>query len=198
MDDSGSYAPESPDLTAFYSSNTQQNPSPSQHYQSFSANSATTPQAYTPIEHQQNAHYYPPQESRPLAKRAWRPEGHRDDEWTPGQTGQHDGNSSAHQQQPGDESNGGQTSGGGNGIDVKTKFPVARIKRIMQADDDVGKVAQVTPVAVCKYLVLLSHVILITYNFGAHRLMKVRLEPRNSKSAGAIHDISRHQSRHRS
>jgi hypothetical protein len=43
----------------------------------------------------------------------------------------------------------------GNGsateIEVKTKFPVARIKRIMQADEDVGKVAQVTPVAVCKY-----------------------------------------------
>lgn len=37
------------------------------------------------------------------------------------------------------------------GIEVKTKFPVARIKRIMQADEDVGKVAQVTPVAVCKF-----------------------------------------------
>lgn len=37
----------------------------------------------------------------------------------------------------------------GAGIEVKTKFPVARIKRIMQADEDVGKVAQVTPVAVC-------------------------------------------------
>jgi len=36
------------------------------------------------------------------------------------------------------------------GIEVKTKFPVARIKRIMQADEDVGKVAQVTPVAVCE------------------------------------------------
>jgi len=36
------------------------------------------------------------------------------------------------------------------GIEVKTKFPVARIKRIMQADEDVGKVAQVTPVVVCK------------------------------------------------
>lgn len=36
------------------------------------------------------------------------------------------------------------------GIEVKTKFPVARIKRIMQADDEVGKVAQVTPTAVCK------------------------------------------------
>lgn len=36
------------------------------------------------------------------------------------------------------------------GIDVKTKFPVARIKRIMQADEEVGKVAQATPTAVCK------------------------------------------------
>ena len=39
---------------------------------------------------------------------------------------------------------------GNGGIEVKTKFPVARIKRIMQADEDVGKVAQVTPVVVCK------------------------------------------------
>ncbi|KIW02134.1 uncharacterized protein PV09_06622 [Verruconis gallopava] len=40
------------------------------------------------------------------------------------------------------------------GIEVRTKFPVARIKRIMQADEDVGKVAQVTPVAVSKALEL--------------------------------------------
>ncbi|KAK2740920.1 hypothetical protein FQN57_005924 [Myotisia sp. PD_48] len=41
-----------------------------------------------------------------------------------------------------------------SGIEVKTKFPVARIKRIMQADEDVGKVAQVTPIAVSKALEL--------------------------------------------
>jgi len=43
-------------------------------------------------------------------------------------------------------------SGNGNEseIEVRTKFPVARIKRIMQADEDVGKVAQVTPVVVCQ------------------------------------------------
>jgi hypothetical protein len=41
-------------------------------------------------------------------------------------------------------------SGPSLGIEVRTKFPVARIKRIMQADEEVGKVAQVTPVAVCK------------------------------------------------
>jgi histone H3/H4 len=39
-------------------------------------------------------------------------------------------------------------------IDIRTKFPVARIKRIMQADEEVGKVAQVTPVAVNKALEL--------------------------------------------
>ena len=38
-----------------------------------------------------------------------------------------------------------------SGVTIKTKFPVARIKRIMQADEDVGKVSQVTPVAVCTY-----------------------------------------------
>ena len=31
----------------------------------------------------------------------------------------------------------------------RSRFPVARIKKIMQADEDVGKVAQVTPVAIC-------------------------------------------------
>jgi hypothetical protein len=39
---------------------------------------------------------------------------------------------------------------GAENIVIKNHFPVARIKRIMQADDDVGKVAQVTPVVVCK------------------------------------------------
>ncbi|KAF2086430.1 histone-fold-containing protein, partial [Saccharata proteae CBS 121410] len=39
-------------------------------------------------------------------------------------------------------------------IEVKTKFPAARIKRIMQADEDVGKVAQVTPHVVAKALEL--------------------------------------------
>jgi Dr1-associated corepressor len=39
--------------------------------------------------------------------------------------------------------------GGGAGTAWKSRFPVARIKKIMQADEDVGKVAQVTPVAIC-------------------------------------------------
>ncbi|ORY91828.1 histone-fold-containing protein [Syncephalastrum racemosum] len=36
----------------------------------------------------------------------------------------------------------------------KTKFPVARIKKIMQLDEDVGKVAQATPVLISKALEL--------------------------------------------
>lgn len=36
----------------------------------------------------------------------------------------------------------------------KSRFPVARIKKIMQADEDVGKVAQVVPVIISKALEL--------------------------------------------
>ncbi|RMZ78294.1 hypothetical protein DV737_g3942, partial [Chaetothyriales sp. CBS 132003] len=39
-------------------------------------------------------------------------------------------------------------------LDVRTKFAVARIKRIMQADEDIGKVAQATPTAMAKALEL--------------------------------------------
>ncbi|PVV01903.1 hypothetical protein BB560_003660, partial [Smittium megazygosporum] len=35
---------------------------------------------------------------------------------------------------------------------IKTKFPVARIKRIMQMDEDVGKMSQTTPVLISKAL----------------------------------------------
>ncbi|KAG4305568.1 hypothetical protein PORY_001124, partial [Pneumocystis oryctolagi] len=36
----------------------------------------------------------------------------------------------------------------------KSKFPIARIKKIMQADEEVGKVAQITPVVVSRALEL--------------------------------------------
>jgi len=38
------------------------------------------------------------------------------------------------------------------GCQLKTSFPVARIKRLMQADEDIGKVAQVTPTVVSRAL----------------------------------------------
>lgn len=65
------------------------------------------------------------------------------------------------------------------GIEVRTKFPVARIKRIMQADEDVGKVAQATPTAVSKALEL----------FIISLVMKGAAEARgkNSKKVTASH-----------
>jgi hypothetical protein len=48
-------------------------------------------------------------------------------------------------------------------IVIKNHFPVARIKRIMQADDDVGKVAQVTPVVVCMHSPCLWHAATMYY-----------------------------------
>ncbi|GLA35871.1 hypothetical protein AnigIFM63309_001252 [Aspergillus niger] len=64
-------------------------------------------------------------------------------------------------------------------VEVKTKFPVARIKRIMQADEDVGKVAQVTPIAVSKALELF----MISLVTKAAREAK----DRNSKRVTASH-----------
>lgn len=70
-----------------------------------------------------------------------------DEEWTPETT--------SHRARKANQTNvqeefGKSAPGVDEGIEVRTKFPVARIKRIMQADEDVGKVAQVTPTAVCK------------------------------------------------
>jgi hypothetical protein len=64
-------------------------------------------------------------------------------------------------------------------INIKSHFPVARIKRIMQADDDVGKVAQVTPVVVSKALELFM-ISLVTKAAS-------EAKARNSKRVGAAH-----------
>ncbi|KAF2846414.1 histone-fold-containing protein [Plenodomus tracheiphilus IPT5] len=64
-------------------------------------------------------------------------------------------------------------------IVIKNHFPVARIKRIMQADDDVGKVAQVTPVVVSKALELFM-ISLVTR-------AAAEAKSRNSKRVGAVH-----------
>jgi len=52
-------------------------------------------------------------------------------------------NCSAHFQHPFYTPSNSFTSTAPRNVLIKTKFPVARIKRIMQADEDVGKVAQV-------------------------------------------------------
>jgi len=62
--------------------------------------------------------------------------------------------------------------GASQGIEIRTKFPVARIKRIMQADEEVGKVAQVTPVAVCTSIPLIlsrSHSALFTLSIALRK-----------------------------
>lgn len=64
-------------------------------------------------------------------------------------------------------------------FEVKTKFPVARIKRIMQADEDVGKVAQATPTAVSKALELFI-ISLVTKGAAEARI-------KNSKKVTASH-----------
>ncbi|KAF1970824.1 histone-fold-containing protein [Bimuria novae-zelandiae CBS 107.79] len=71
------------------------------------------------------------------------------------------------------------TPAAGAEVNITVHFPVARIKRIMQADDDVGKVAQVTPVVVSKALELFM-VSLVTKSAA-------EAKARNSKRVGAIH-----------
>ncbi|TDL16300.1 histone-fold-containing protein [Rickenella mellea] len=61
----------------------------------------------------------------------------------------------------------------------QTKFPVARIKKIMQKDEEVGKVAQATPVVISKALELFLGMIVDEAN-------KVTSE-RNSKRVEAYH-----------
>ncbi|KAH9965588.1 histone-fold-containing protein, partial [Russula compacta] len=41
-----------------------------------------------------------------------------------------------------------------------TKFPVARIKKIMQKDEEVGKVAQATPIVISKALELFLQLVI--------------------------------------
>lgn len=75
--------------------------------------------------------------------------GHEADlEWMPGSSSGHGGGRKTKRQRI-EEACDKPAPGVEEGVEVKTKFPVARIKRIMQADEDVGKVAQVTPTAVC-------------------------------------------------
>lgn len=39
----------------------------------------------------------------------------------------------------------------GHGVPFKTRFPGSRIKKIMQVDEEVGKLAQSTPIVVCTF-----------------------------------------------
>lgn len=73
-------------------------------------------------------------------------------------------------------------------IDVKTKFPVARIKRIMQADEDVGKVAQVTPVVVCKFREVPSPLFLSAKQPSAAKALELFMISLVTKAAAEARD----------
>ncbi|EIM22911.1 histone-fold-containing protein [Wallemia mellicola] len=62
-----------------------------------------------------------------------------------------------------------------------TKFPVARIKKIMQMDDEVGKVAQATPVLISKALelfmqALVDETLKVTQDKGAKKMTAQHLK----------------------
>lgn len=83
------------------------------------------------------------------------------------------------------------------GIEVKTKFPTARIKRIMQADEDVGKVAQVTPVVMgMHFLSLYLSLSLLTHFVAkALELFMIRLISASAgvaKQRGSKRVLSQH------
>ena len=174
MDDqNSSYAPRSPDLSAYHSSMPappaaapqQSYYPPADHSQQQPLHSPAFQQSYTiqqntPVSPYGNAphlKYEPPTPNsafnRPSLVQAQK---HRisandmDEEWTapePAKRGRKSKKPKVEAVDYGDKP----APGVEEGIEVKTKFPVARIKRIMQADEDVGKVAQVTPTAVCKF-----------------------------------------------
>lgn len=168
----GTYAPQSPDLSGFqaYDHNEpafpepysppiqpahtsfdqyQQQPLPIHH--SAFPSSHQQQELFDPFAPQDSQFSYPShsQQNSPMPK-SRKPRAHvGDDDFNPGQTNAKAGRPPKKQKEKEAVCN-IPAPGIAEGVDVKTKFPVARIKRIMQADEDVGKVSQVTPTAVCK------------------------------------------------
>jgi len=64
-----------------------------------------------------------------------------------------------------------------------TKFPVARIKKIMQKDEEVGKVAQATPVAISKALELFLQAIVEHSSKVTQSRKAKKVEPHHLKHA---------------
>ncbi|KAI9594435.1 histone-fold-containing protein [Syncephalis fuscata] len=63
----------------------------------------------------------------------------------------------------------------------KTKFPVARIKKIMQTDEDVGKMSQATPVLISKALELFMQSLIEESCKETRKRMGKRLTPSHLK-----------------
>jgi len=149
MDDADStYAPQSPDLSGCNSSYAPPTfQLPHQQYQSsFSQHSNHDPSSFHNPRHPQHPQnsFYPANNT--MAGNGRMKHQDEDGDWMPESSTRGSGRKPKRMK----TEEVGLAPGVAEGIEVKTKFPVARIKRIMQADEDVGKVAQVTPVAVCK------------------------------------------------
>lgn len=148
-DQDTSYRPQSPDFSSFQSSFPQPLTSPLAHRASYDASPFFAPQYHHhPSAAPSTQHYVPPFTDSyfdsDMARRSSRIAQAADDPHAPAPKYE-EPMSPPEPIKPTPSA----------GVEVKTKFPVARIKRIMQADEDVGKVAQVTPIAVCTCRVLL-------------------------------------------
>jgi hypothetical protein len=149
------YAPRSPDLSAYHADT----PQPRQQIYQPSQPSLYPPSFIPPDQTHSLPQYqdqYPSQFSLNSPQSYLPEQSHHsggrklgmDDDWAPESSSKTPGRKSKKQKVEPDYGT-KPAPGVEEGIEVKTKFPVARIKRIMQADEDVGKVAQVTPTAVC-------------------------------------------------
>lgn len=85
---------------------------------------------------------------------------------------------------------------------IRTHFPAARIKKIMQSDEDIGKVAQVTPVVVGRALEifmanLVDHAIVEAKKAGVRRIAAshIRAAVENTEQFDFLVDVvSKYQS----
>jgi hypothetical protein len=143
-----SWAPQSPDLSSYHSADVDERVHP-QHHGYRGSVSHQVPQHTPPLSSPSAQHTSVPRYSYQLKM--------QDADYIPDA-------SLAPQMQMQMPELGNGASGGSmlppniDSITIKNHFPVARIKRIMQADDDVGKVAQVTPVVVCTWSCNFSYV----------------------------------------
>lgn len=147
------WAPQSPDLSSYHSADNEVVHPQHQGYRGSISHVALSPPSSSPtLQHNPPPPFEPPQFASPSMPRGLVKEESMQDadpEYTPDapekvRGKRKEGNGTSHAAPDA-------TTTTADGINITVHFPVARIKRIMQADDDVGKVAQVTPVVVCTW-----------------------------------------------
>ncbi|KAJ4311174.1 hypothetical protein N0V94_008084 [Neodidymelliopsis sp. IMI 364377] len=172
------WAPQSPDLSSYYSADAEPVHPQHQGYQGYRASlSHATPHDTPPLP---GASLQQSQQSPVPPQPLYVPHGIKQEESMQDADYVPDASAMPHMSEIGNAPTGGSMlPPNADSIIIKNHFPVARIKRIMQADDDVGKVAQVTPVVVSKALELFM-ISLVTK-------AAAEAKQRNSKRVGAVH-----------